>query len=676
MSANLKSGNAAVRFLLSHGEKLGMAVIVVCAVLLLWSGIGRERLDDRSRPEDLQNLIQNANTHMQKFRWDDASEEDVLKVSAANSEAMKPILHEHYPAFDHDLNRRVLDPVQLRTDPELLALLDLEVYGDSGILATSTPESRRAKELAAATEADEREKKRGNQREARGGGLFDNPAPPNNFRGRATVDRGNTGRSGVIVERPRSGNQLQGLEDTKTEYWATIVARIPIKKQNLRYQDAVGNSRGYNPNQDSPRYRGYRVYRAEVTNRGDGPWKKIAAITANAILNEQGKAVSRATSLVNRKYNHPLLTYPLPTLLLREWDKRITHSEIPLLADEEIYDPEDELTTDDDATPTDEDDLFGSSTTTKKRPQGAQNRGRGLGGRGASPMLGGMRGLGMGRGGPMGGGEMMGMGSPMAGGRSRSAPAQSQLTNYVWDGSTEYLLFRYVDRSVTPGKQYRYKIQLILADVNDGVEVKHLDPTVMARRKTLSKSKLKFRSAPESEPSPVVSIPLSARIYIASAKPVSEKNFNSEPEAELLVKSYEGEIAVEAARTDFVKRGKVVNLQEEAIVVWASKFDPDSMKEFNFQTGITLLDFTGGEKLSRKNRDLTAPTRAVLMDVSGRMFMQSEIEDYETVAAYQAVVEGGANNRDRGGAGSRGMDLMGGEGLPGLMGGGEGQRGR
>ena len=52
---------------------------------------------------------------------------------------------------------------------------------------------------------------------------------------------------------------------------------------------------------------------------------------------------------------------------------------------------------------------------------------------------------------------------------------------------------------------------------------------------------------------------------------------------------------------------------------------------------------TGGERLSGKNRDLVAPARAVLMDASWRIFIQSQIDDYDTVTSFNDVVEGGGN---------------------------------
>ena len=674
MASKLKGGNAVVRLLLAHGEKLWMLGIVVCAGLVVWAAISRERLEDSQSPESLQNLIKRANSHMQDNTWEKASQEGkTLNASSVSTESMKPIPHEHFPPFKQDFNRRVLDPVQQRTDPELMALVDLEVHGDSGILATSTAKSVAAKKrkALAAEEMLEKQKLKDKQRQ-RDNPLFDEPeSGSRGSYGRNQV-RGGTvaGKSGVIIERPRDGGQLQGFEDTSAKSWVTVVAKIPIKAQNLRYQNSLASARGYLPRQDVPQYKGYFVWRTEVTSSGEGPWKKIAQVAEKQILKQQTSKTSKAPRLVNSKYQHPLLTFPLPSLLLRAWDNRITHSEIPLLEDETFETAESETATEEEVETRGDADLFGSEAPTRD-DQGssyAAGRGRGAGyggemdgGRGGGyggEMFGG-RGGGYGgemfggRGGGYGGemdggygGEMGGRGSSgLAGGGYRAAP--TALPEYAWDQETEFLLFRYIDDTVTPGKQYRYKVQLALVDANNGVEEAYLDKTVTERRSALSAtpSKLSYRLSPESEPSPVVSVPLPARVYLASGEPARDGNFYAEPVANLLVKAYEGKVAAEVARMEDVKRGRVVNMHEQAKVIWSNKFKEDTKPEFNFRTGITLLDISGGESLSRKNRDLTAPARAVMMDASGRMFIQSQIDDFDTVASYNEIIEGAKSNR-------------------------------
>ena len=112
----------------------------------------------------------------------------------------------------------------------------------------------------------------------------------------------------------------------------------------------------------------------------------------------------------------------------------------------------------------------------------------------------------------------------------------------------------------------------------------------------------------------------------------------------------------------------MINVTEKANVIWASSFDPEKSPEFKFQTGITVLDFSGGEKLSSKNKELVMPARALLMDPAGHLFVQTELDDEETVDEYIMVLEQGKDERGGGGYG-------GGYGGEGGGYGGEGGRG-
>ena len=599
MSSNLKGGNPIVRLLLNHGEKLGMVGILVCAGMLIWSALGCERLDSNKAPEDLQNLISSANTHIQQFRWDQASPDEVIKAQEVNSEAMKPIPHEHFPAFKHELDSQVLAPAKLRTDPKLFAAIDLEAYGDSGIIASITPGSEAAKRLAEAAEQDKAEQDRLKKRNA----LFEEEDTLAARPGSPAANRS----GGTIVQRSRSMLSLQGFEDTTAESWVSLVAKIPIKDQYLSYRNALASSRGYDRKRDQPNYRGYIVYRTEVTNSGEGNWQKIAAINSNKILNAVKSTPTKSTALVEKSALHPLLTYPLPSLLLREWDHRITHSEIPFQADVDLAKTAATNSNSNVSQVPQEPggegvDPFGEVTSSQNR---RTPRRPGISPATVSPQ-------------------------PVAASTYTSITAgTTELPVYIWDEQSEFLLFRYIDRTAKPGRQYRYKIQLVLADVNKGVDEAVLDKAVLERQQKAKSSSSRF--APESEPSPIVSVPLQARIYLVNGEPSREESFNAEPEIEVLIQSYEGEKAAETARIDSFSRGNVVNVKDKAVVIWSNSYEPEPKEEFNFNTGITILDVAGGQALSRKKpRLISACSRldngyvwANVRPISGRRLRSS-----------------------------------------------------
>jgi len=676
MQANLKGGNAFVRLLFAHGEKIGMAGIVVCAALLLWSAMGRERLGDDQDPEDLQQLSTRADAHIKSFRWDDVDQENLIVAQPVSSEMMKEIPRRQFPPYDHGFDRRLLEPIGLRSDPVLLTAEDLEVHGDSGLWAFSDPNTIARKQLEAIAEEKKKKKDRESQRlrgreenargaGPRGGGLYGAESGPAGRRGTKVAKKGAT-----IVVPSRTGAQLQGFEQVKADSWVTLLAKVPIELQNQHYDEALQTARGYDPQRDLPVYRGYQVQRAEITDAGQGDWKLIMLISGRTIRKTLDTYPVNVPDVIDPDYNHPVLTHPLPPLILREWGKQASHSSMPLLSErEENVEEEEEEEIDDNS---DEDDLFAGPTISDRRGMRSGMKGparRGASRRGAPMRGGGMRGgemgmMEMGMGMEMGG---MGMGMEMGGGMGgrgmSTRRAGAALSDFTWDGVTSHVLLRYFDNSATPGRKYRYRIRLAIGDVNHNLPKKGaLDPSVSERRGKLKGSKLTYRFTDWSKPSPIASVPLPARVYLVSAKPAKEANFNAEPEVELLIKALNSQYAAEIARADHFPRGSVINAHEKVTVIWSNyKFTTEQDSKFDFRTGVTLLDFRGGEKLSNRNRDLTVPTRAVLMDAAGRLFLQEELEDTGPVDEYQQALEGGQDSRRNPRGAPGGLEGMGGE---------------
>jgi len=494
-------------------------------------------------------------------------------------------------------------------------------------------------------------------------------------------------KDGAIVTQPKGGAPMEGFEDIREKSWVTVLAKVPIKQQVQLYEDALASARGFNMATDVPKYIGYVVERAEVTDAGAGEFKPIKSMIKDRLV----KIISRwpidTPELVNRKYVHPLLTYPLPPLVMRSWDDEITHSDMPIQTEEEIMAEQEAAMAEAATAPEPEEgtaegteDFAAAAERMATQPQYGGEYGRGgyggEGGRmgygGGYGGRGGYGGEGMGRpggyggeggrmgygggyggrggyggeGGYMGGGMRMGMGSQL-----------KELPEFEWDGVTKFLLFRYFDDTVQPGRRYKYRVKLVLHDANykhpEGEKV--LDPEVAARvRKSQG-----FRVTEPSEESPVAAVPQPGLLYVAGADPA--RNVTAEPEARLVVKSLNAEPAAEIAFGEMFTRGSVLNFQRKAQIIWSSLYrvDPEKPQEsptFDFLTGLTLVDFEGGEPLW-ENRDLLAPSRALVMDSTGRLMMKDELAeknqtavreyDYIIKVSEQAALRARRNQDDR-----------------------------
>jgi hypothetical protein len=260
----------------------------------------------------------------------------------------------------------------------------------------------------------------------------------------------------------------------------------------------------------------------------------------------------------------------------------------------------------------------------------------------------------------------------LGGGSGSIDPMQFEM--YTWDGTTRNLLFRYFDSDVEPGKQYRYRVRLALVDVNAFTPAMYLSDEANARRAKEVNAKgdpLGYRYSDWSEPSRTATVPLAGLVYIAGAEPANPLNFASEPQAKLLIKSLDAKLPAETALAEMFLRGTVLNLfQKQAQIIWSASFQttdrdgaPQDSPKFNFRTGLTLLDFDGGEVLGG-NRELTAPARALNKDSAGKMMLESELDEYETVWQYNKLMEmkeqaerqqrERERDGDRGGRGGRG----------------------
>ncbi|MBA4106906.1 MAG: hypothetical protein C0485_14235 [Pirellula sp.] len=708
MKAKLKGANGFVRFLLQHGEKVGIAAILAVAGMLIWSSLGRPVVDNTKQPEPLKMAAQKASSHVAEMSWEAFSEPDRTDsakfIAGSGDRTAAPVNPPNYPEIK-PLNPQVIAPIKLRQDPVLVTAEDLEVRPGAGLWMSSNPEAIKKNMLAAMQEAArlnqeaaEEAERMAEEAEGEGGRGRGQGRGPGGM-GYGEGGRGGMGemggmktKDGVLVIPPTGGAPMQGFEDILEQSWVTVLAKVPIKQQVQMYEDALATARGFNVTADLPEYIGYEVQRAEVTDEGPGEFKTIKQVIPKTVIKTMSTWPIQTPDLVNPKYIHPLLTHPLPPMVMREWGEEITHTDLPLPTPEDLMGGA-EL----EGTPPpakeeegDPNDVFGSAARRQTPPGGAMAGGYGgrggemgrggmpggYGGRGGEMGRGGMPGGYGGRGGEMGrgggyggrGGEMGRGGMSMGGGMG---PAIEELPPYAWDGLTKTILFRFIDDTVVPGHRYRYRVALALKDVNVDQPAKYLDPTVTARQ-TQSKKPARHRMTEWSEPSPVAVVPSPGLTFIAQTKEVG----SLDPEARLIIKSVDSSHAAEIAIDNWFTRGSVLNFAQKAKIIWSTlyKIDPEKPEDspdFKFLTGLMLVDLEGGDQLVSKNRNLTAPARALVMDSSGRLMMQNELAQAKTIKQYDFIMKQDAE------AARRARETEGGErgGGPGGRGGGRGGRG-
>ena len=144
-------------------------------------------------------------------------------------------------------------------------------------------------------------------------------------------------KDGTMVIRPTGGAPLQGGEDIRNTSWVIVKAKVPIRAEHKLYEEALASARGYTPTTDVPRYKGYQVERMEIGEDGsEGQWQTLASVVPKTLVRSMETWPIQTPDLINLKYRHPLLTYPLPPMVLRSWDESVTHSELPIPTPEEL----------------------------------------------------------------------------------------------------------------------------------------------------------------------------------------------------------------------------------------------------------------------------------------------------------------------------------------------------
>ena len=480
-------------------------------------------------------------------------------------------------------------------------------------------------------------------------------------------------RRPVSIQMGRAGVDLSGTELIRAMSCAVVLAKVPLPEQLAEYKQAFADTRSYDPSVDYPQYLGYRLQRAEVDGDKELDWK-IVGVPDGKTPGRMLGAVTQAyidlaiynwaaglEDVYDPRYGHPALTFPLAPLVGRNWDEMAYMSDVPLAEDvEETLDELDEDVPVEDLES--EDFMFGE---TEGAAPGGRFGGRGggfggefggeFGGRGGGGFARGGRGGGFGGcgGGEFGGGEFGGGGGggglARAGANLKFDPVTGEL-----DVEVPFLMLRFFDLTAQPGKRYKYRVQLILADPNYGQPREALDASVLARERK------RAIYGEWSDPSPTISIPQAGIVRVAESKP-PRAGYYAEPEATMLVESFgldERRNAMQASVELDARRGAVMNFQGEVETLVDQGRYIEKVDDFTIDTGIVVLDLDGGESYTRDHKE---PTHALLMDASGRMYLRDELDDEMEVAIHRAVFEETDNPAAGGFEGGRGGGEFGGE---------------
>lgn len=656
---------------LRHGEKVVMLLVLICVGLLVYSTLSHTSLPSEHTSDKLTTQASQVREAAEKYSFTQAIESEdaaseVRVHQPIQSSSGFAIDAEKYPiaAFDGS----VVPPLELRKDPELLPPVKFEGHGVTGLFAFLDDDVARSKELAQARDELQRqreleeERKREAEAEERRRGNRGGPE-----------DTETDERRTVAGQMLQAGVELDGSEDIQQLSCAVVTAKVPLAEQLAAYKRAFGSTRDYDAADDLPQYLGYKVERADVTSGGEGEleWQPVLFRNGHYRIEGDNKryldAVTNvADALARITHNWPqgaedefaaiyanesLTMLPAP-LVGRNWQEMAYHSDVPTQLE---YEEQLERESQESGVPTDGDggdeggnqgidfDSFsgtarnGGSVGRDEFGGGGFNRRRGGGEFGG--------GGGFGRGGNRGG-DFGGGGSFRSGGDAITIDESNNAKAVV-----DFLMLRFFDMTVQPGKMYKYRVRLILVDPNYNRAKDSLSAEVAKRN-------IKpFILADWSEPSGTIAIPQAGVIRIGAAEK-SRGGAYDEPEATMLIETFglddRGNALQVSKKLENVRRGAVMDYVGEVEALSAVERYIETVEDFKIDTGVVVLDLDGGESYTR---ELLEPTHALLMDASGRLYLRDELDDELEMAIHKSIFEqsedtgpgGRGNQRDFGG---------------------------
>lgn len=671
-------------FLGRHIEKLLFGLIVTVAAMMVWSGFSnREGISSSKDPTKLTDEATRATSHINGFSWDGhyrdkRSPKDASDLSSRAAQTLQKMSEDAY-ATQKLIAPPVSTPRTRRTDPDLLAVIDLTATAGHGALVKPTfrSENRNAGEEGAEE-------------------FFDQAGESDPLAGQdLDPDKFRPVPSGFNLAGSREGGRSGSSDAGKGVYFVSVTGLVPYREQLKIYQSSFLNASAFNPSRDAPRYLSWKLERSPVKPGSDErKWTSITLGMAQARAKKLGTMGGgmggRSDQSIDPRAMDPALTCFSPPLLARDMEELCRHDSILTLAEamEEMKaEAEAELAAANSAAEEGGEEGEEDADAMDIDPSALPSGGGGMRG-GEMGFAGGEMGYG---GGEMGGGEMgygggeMGYGGPPQGyggemgrqqfGGGNSFVAMGGSSGGAADPSKvpEFKMFRYIDLDVESGQSYVYRLKLYVEDPNlpqlEQAEPPEnaLEGQVIQRRKKLKaaeaagKKRRFYRLTDYSDESNMVSIKAGQRLLagpVTPARPTLPRGgeglafirTGEEPTADAMALEFDIQRAADIPGQLKVRRGKVAHFKVDNTEVLRPSLNMlEKIEDHRFKVNTMVLDLRGGG--DHKFDELTEPGEFLVMDSRGRLVVLNELDDAEDFESniFPEKVEGNRGGGEFGG---------------------------
>jgi len=200
----------------------------------------------------------------------------------------------------------------------------------------------------------------------------------------------------------------------------------------------------------------------------------------------------------------------------------------------------------------------------------------------------------------------------------------------------KYLLFRFLDFNIEPGKQYRYQVKLVLANPNYNLDTAHLEKPELAVGET--------RETAWSDPSPLVAVPYLDRSFAGSVKSVGG---DTEPVQSLGVRSWFPSLAADGfVKFDDFMRGAMLNVPATTVTYAAPGTRAKAESSQAVNSGHLLVDFAWertDQKLkgpSDRPNTVNRPAETLILNPRGELKVAIQSMDFPVWEELKSIEEG------------------------------------
>jgi hypothetical protein len=366
-----------------------------------------------------------------------------------------------------------------------------------------------------------------------------------------------------------AGAKISTGATPKGFYFVAITGLVPLRKQSAEFDDAFRTALDYNPSTDAPAYEGMKIERAVVTGSepNEMAWEELDLAAVGEFVDKWAGMDKNSSEVVDEQYVDPLLTMPLAPMLGKDWDPAVAgHPKIPLIA------------------------RLDSSKKPEKEAAPVKEQERAWGPKS----------------------------SARAGATAEKTPTPSPATDKTAPTKVDRELFRFVDYTVEPGKQYCYRVKLALRNPNYQKSQRFL--------KDAKDSQAAVLEAAWSQPTPIVAVSRGVNILAGPILKPAEKALH-DPDVEICVVVFAPDRGGEAAGKKLVQRGVLANFVIDPL--WVLSPDHQNLnnwKKVDLTSNALVVDVQGGRKLSKKDA-LIEPVELLVLDAEGRLVVRDELDD-------------------------------------------------